>query len=221
MTIIDALIIYLTLGAPVAMYRLLGEHGHPAISIFVRMALTLMFWPLFLWKLFSGDIGRGFNNQAGVKGSNSNIDIRAMEKNIAKAISTAVDQNISFDKRDGVKKAAEQYAGLMISDTHTSIAPAFRDLFEMSDHPNAKLAAVCLSRKNKLRLSRHLSAARSNFLIELKAATDDAVDDLYVIKKAALISVFLGDKELARSIRSLRNETAHSVRIIMGQPNRQ
>lgn len=203
MTIIDALIIYLTLGAPISMYRFSATDNRLGFDPVLKAISALLFWPFYLVQIIRNTQLGGSKRQINDRKSQFLItDIRSVEKSLEKAINRAVNAYVPNDHRKLIIETAERYAGLKLAEAHSTNEPVFQDIFEISDHPNAKLAATCLSRKNQIRLKRHISIAENDLINAITLSANASDNAALLIKNAARFALFYGDSRLAHLIRS-------------------
>ncbi len=159
MIISDFIIIYLSLGAPFAVYQFVQSRK---ASISGRLIYAAIYFLLWLPLLIRHGIEVFVRSTA-----RYNLDAQKHEKvrEIQQAVANTfrmVEQRISIHE---FCEIMDRYVGLSIlvkQSADTSGKP--NELFAISGHPDASLAAACLSRRNRGRLKRHHIDARKDFL---------------------------------------------------------
>ena len=209
-TAIEFFIIYLSLGAPVAMHALLKDHELPRIQLMSRTLLTLAFWPAALGFTVFGDTRRKTPSAS----RSSNEDLRLLTETLIELFKAggATDTNrtpLSAEVR-AFRQLCERYTGLSNVARLQRPDPAdFDTFFDAAGHPNVALASICLRRVDRQRLGRHRKAAATEFrrFFEFLPQTSDAL-----LNTAAKTAAACGDVELWETLGIGRDDTsqAHS-----------
>ncbi|MGI8813067.1 MAG: hypothetical protein ACR2IH_11175 [Pyrinomonadaceae bacterium] len=185
-TLGEFLIIYFSLGAPVAMHASLQDcEGSRALFI-CRALLTFALWPAALLLTIFGDKPPHirFTND------HSNDELRSLTENLVALFKTvgktgANDTPVSSEVRT-FRELCERYAGLSHAALVTETDRASLDtVFEIAGHPNGALASICVRRRDLRRLRQHRDAAAVEFRQFVEARYEPSSELLMAAAKAA------------------------------------
>ncbi len=159
MRLTDLLIIYLAAGAPVATYSIFyrtTEAWTVSLTVFLR---NLIFWPVIAITIARAVIKNFPNNPQFVKSKTSDASISADAENLIAELNELKRLSPSVSFSQGFEEAVRRYAGLsaIIHDGGSLIAEG--SFFSIADHPNKKVAAICLNRRNLNRMIVHRKRA--------------------------------------------------------------
>lgn len=152
-TIFDIVIIYLALGAPIAVDRFLGDAGNGA-SRLGRAAVTGLFWifliPAFSHRYFKNvlrrreQIGNSFRQEDPMIPLTRYVDLVSRTSGSYPGV---------FPLRDSV----ERYLGVarLLRDSREANEIECGALFEITSHPDPVTGSVCLDRRNRSLIARH------------------------------------------------------------------
>lgn len=156
MTISDFMIIYLSVGAPFAVFVFLQKSDIDLVPRSAHAAIALLAWP-FLASVF---VYRRFFQGSETAGQALDRKIRSIRNQIEETI-----------RRDGAtisihewREAFERYIGLSLAIAEAEDHSNVHELFEVAGNKNGKLGTVCLNRRNHSRLIFHHTDARNDFL---------------------------------------------------------
>lgn len=177
MTWIDCTIVYLACGAPLGVYYfLLHRTRAESFRLWLKSFLTFVFWMPFAFQI----VREHKIFDAGYSGLNSKEqDIQIAQKQIEKHLLESVSKISLFEFRETL----ERYVGLTLADRRDAIkvSEQEREIFRAAEIKNVALAAACLERRNRKRLSFHQSEARRDFLqlIERLFASSESREKLH------------------------------------------
>jgi len=184
----DLLVIYLALGAPLAVYTVSVGHEQRMLSL-AKGAFSGLFWPVpGIARLISGR-------------SSDYSDTRSTRHRVDDLFSVPPPAEALFDLREAV----ERYSGLFRASFEIGTA-AIDGLAQIDAVAAPHAAKAVARRKNRTRIERHLSQARLDLLAELDRLTDDPhTSTRYALDLAAEV----GDTEMEPIIAS-RPSYVHS-----------
>ena len=165
MTVTDLTLIYLSVGAPIAVYETLQNRG----PLTPRRALSAVFaflvWPAAAFRLLRRYLDRSSN--AIFFGGSSDTDEQTERKidflrEELKSIATSEHRGSSvFEFREFFDRYVELTLAINPKYLNRKIP---NELFRVSGREEAELAEICLKRRNRAKLSRHQTKARESFL---------------------------------------------------------
>jgi hypothetical protein len=163
MTLLDVLIIYLTLGAPVGVYRFLQLPRPISFATWLRTVFAFLFWVPYALAILGDTIPRFVRNPDFVPSYHSDSDIHEnvhLLRNEYEASLTGIDRR---DLRE-MLKSFDRYASLyLMFKTESKAENGQREeLLAIASHPNVPLGLKCLARRKRIRLLRHLTNARND-----------------------------------------------------------
>lgn len=170
MNLYDFLIIYLTCGAPFAVYHFLQYRSvFKSRQLWLKTILNFLFWPLSAYRFARNSrtlkniFDKVFvNDTYSDSVSDTEKDLQITQKRIEKIV-LEYDPNVSVYE---LREIFDRYAGLTLTRQNAdTIHQTDRyKIFQIVDHDNAKLAGICFERRNRKRLSHHQTQARQDFL---------------------------------------------------------
>ena len=171
MTLTDILIIYLTFGAPLAVYKYLQNRAVSKRRRILYSLSTFFFWVpvavqivyLYFRNAYSGD------------GFVSNRDLDVTEKRLA-VISEALRMEVigfgGAARVHDVRETIDRYVGLADATRKSGGVTGFGgDLFDAAGRRKHDLAQLCLMRRNLRRLERHHTQASCDLVSLLEEAS--------------------------------------------------
>ena len=198
MRLLDPIIIYLAIGAPVAMYRSFQAPIFRNARQIARIALTFLFWPIEAYRIAVDQFGKGFATYS--LGTREYLDarIRARVEGLQNNIKAAVgSQGIS--RPAALDEPLDRYIGLSLAAAvEPGVGRKERTLFAVAGHPMESVAAACLARRNRAKVERHIAKARADVLAEFGRLEDPQF--LRVRTLVAEAASCLGDKIFAGEI---------------------
>ena len=174
MSWLDLAVIYLACGAPFAVFRLTERTAKSRLPG-LRAVSALLLWPAVLW--------RHVRNAGADRQRPDNV-LDLLRRRIEAELANTCDATGIFHFRE----VFSRYSGLVAA--AASDAEPDNEIYELSRHPSRALANVCLARRQKRVLARHLAHARvefaeivaipnsqllSDLVLELAEYLDDAV----------------------------------------------
>ena len=209
MNLYDFLIIYLACGAPLGVYYFLQNRKLPEFKrLRLKTVLIFLFWMPFACRVLrkSEFLQNAFNNlfgKASALDANTEKNIYALRKLLEKIY---LESNLKLSIYE-VREILDRYAGLTLEcqfeHTNSQIARTENGIFNISRHKNARLAEICLERRNRKRLLFHQTEARRDFLSFLKELFDSAAEP-ETLKNAAIdFAAVLNDTEAQKAIEEI------------------
>ncbi len=182
MTFFDLLFIYTAFGAPVAIYSFYRNSRRPGLQAVAAGIAELILWPFVAIRLLMLRSSRprplSHNNTRDLAAEN----IRSLTKDLLRKMAWKAKDDKAFQH---IAEAADRYAGLL---TSKMVSPegsllSADSLFALAGHPNEETAVACLMRRNRNRMERHLTYARSDLASSLEMIDsfdkdDDAIRDI-------------------------------------------
>lgn len=163
----DPIIIYLAIGAPVAMHRFFQLERPITIRTLLTVGFTLLLWPIEAYRILSRDGRRSFSEPDYLlTRENSPETIIAKAEKIEVAILDAAGAFRS-SVRSSRAEALDRYIGLAV--VNMSGAPAglaAREFMAAAGSQEQKIGVRCLIRRNRRQLEHHLNRARTDVLKE-------------------------------------------------------
>jgi len=156
MKVSDYIIIYLSAGAPVAVFTYLQSANVPLVRRFIDACITLLVWPV----IATVSIYRQLVDKSETTEQMLDRKIQNIRNRIEETI-----------RRDGAairihewRQTFERYVGLSLAIAEVEDRSDAHELFEVAGNKNGKLGTVCLNRRNRSRLIFHHTDARNDFL---------------------------------------------------------
>lgn len=188
MTYFDIAIIYLSLGAPLGVYSFFQVKSSMVRPVDVVRALgSVVFWPIYGVKLLFPNLRSVFANDGFARLSEADSAAFTKTRNVLSELKTALS---IFPRSEAAESYAvvERYAELrlMLMASATQDCPNFYDLFAAAGHPNPRIGAKCLGRRNRQNVLKHQIAAHLSVI--------DLVESLSLDQGAVRKAIFdLGD----------------------------
>ncbi len=219
MTYLDFAIIYLSLGAPLGVYSFL-QIQNPSIrpiDVF-RAVVSVALWPAFGLGLFYSSFRSVVASSGFAHDDRTDSAAFTNTQNVLARLKTSL---TVFPRA----KAAENYSvveryvelGLMLQATNAQDTPKFQDLLAAAGHPNARIGAKCLKRRNQQNVLKHHRSARAEVVELVKGLSIDREDvrtiifdlgdslDLNLTPFAVRSAVSKGEKWKTIEVPSLEN----------------
>jgi hypothetical protein len=222
MNLYDFLIIYLSGGAPLGVYYFLLNRKTPHFKhLWLKTFLTFTFWLPFAYRLLRKSslmqsVSGVFFGRKLVLDANIEKNIYPIQKQLEKVF---LESNLKLSIYE-VREIFERYAGLTLTcqfeHNNSQTARTENKIFEIAGHQNAELAAACLHRRNRNRLTFHQTEARRDFL-NLLAELFDSDSDIEKLHETAIEFVtLLNDTEARNAIEKifdLKTQTAEELNV--------
>ncbi len=201
MTLIDALIIYLALGAPVAMYRFFQLPRPFSVSAAAGIIVVFVFWPVWAIRLvMPARLSLGVTTQFVTR---ETLDVHITE-NIEKLKNSVFDvlsaevpaTNASTIKED--LDAYVEYSTVLALEYQRSRAEI--ELLNVSGHPDVSLGAACLRRKNRRHLEKQRSLTSKRIAQSMRDPIISDSKGRRVNERIRAIAMEFDDVELATAI---------------------
>lgn len=179
MTVSDYIIIYLSAGAPVAVFTFLQKANVRSAGRFINSAVALLVWPVIA--------GVWIYHQLS---DNTEMPTQTLDhkiQNIRNQIEDTIRCNGSVIPIHEWRQTFERYTGLSLAIAETEDNSDAYELFEVAGTKNGKLGTVCLNRRNRNRLIFHHTEARNDFIDALIRAGRDQDSLNLAIELAALL----------------------------------
>lgn len=209
MSLYDFLIIYLSLGAPFAVYYFLqNRNERKSPRLWLKTILKFLFWLPFAYKIArkSGRAGNFFKNIFdGESFSDAETDknIHLIQKQMEKKIFES-DSSLSIYE---FRETLERYAGLTLAGQFEAKDSQNErvdfEIFRVAGNKQTEIAAACLQRRNRKRLSFHHTQSRLNFLTVIQRLFDSDPENEQIRKSAIDFVTLLNDAEALETIEKM------------------
>ena len=204
----EMLIVYFAFGAPLAVYRYLEARKLSGKRRILLSLVTFLVWLPFALRLLI----RHFTNASLDAGfvSTRRKKINSLERDRYEGVRNALtDAGCPLPRHD-LLSVIERYAGL------SEAAAGSKRIVEGEKAANffraagrsSQLATICLSRKEQIRLRRHLTASRDSFLALFDRLSGSAVTRTKAIRRGMELALVLGDMEAADCLGDLESALA-------------
>lgn len=194
MTFSESLIIYLSLGAPVAVYYLQREIHFPRPTHAARFVLAFVLWPATLLRILSaGDAPRARDIFAVNATADAENDQLIQE--IFELARLDLDQTGRGQETAQFREMLERYAGLLsAAGSGEAVSEHLAEFYKAAGNPNPELAAICQSRRARAKLDLHARAvaAEVRHFFERLQISDD------MRAAVAALAINLEDETTAR-----------------------
>jgi hypothetical protein len=163
MTLLDVLIIYLTLGAPVGVYRFLQLPRPISLTTLFRIAGAFLLWVPYAFVIMRETIPQIVRNPDFVSAYHSDSGIHENVQLLRSEYQASLDGICRRDLRE-MLKSFDRYVSLYLMFKTESDAEGGQtnELLAIASHPNVSLGSKCIARRKRSRLWRHLSNARND-----------------------------------------------------------
>lgn len=228
MTIVDAAIIYLTLGSPIGMYRFF-QLNRPSMAIRLAHGIfAALIWPFFV-VISAIAISKPVIGDS-VFDTRNELDFRIIGQieDLKKTIAEKLFKLPGSSKQREIE-ALETYIELSIAKySNSGVFETQREMLSVAGHPDAGLGAVCLVRRGNTLIERHqansvlelIDAVFASERIEpigIDADLTKLAELLHDQKTVALISKRMAEPKVVRStpdfLRSNGNATEKAASI--------
>lgn len=217
---LDALIIYLALGAPFGVYNFVSLEVGPGAKRLSRSLAAFILWPIsaafVLYNLLNRTRSEIYFDERSSADSFLIEEARSLYERLRRdALSTGKKNEQRFVGSLDRYLATADIPSSSGKTRSSNIGGHFAEFLVAAGHPNIPLGRECLSRRNLAKRNRHHMDARSE-LIELASDTDLVGTDLLVGTKT--VAELLNDIELATSLAELDNVRCSNI-AVMNQRN--
>lgn len=204
MTIIDTIIIYLTIGAPFAVFHFIRCGGSFTVSTCFKASLAGLFWPPFAVDLSRSHLRPPRVNREFEK---SAILDSATEKKLFTSARIIEDAFPAAERPHNIRvfrDVFDRYCGLTSAISLESASTNGTDVefFAISGNPKQRLASKVIQRRNKLKLANHQKEARRDLLRFLRSVSSDSRVDRIIAREISYVAVLLYDVDLADLIQA-------------------
>jgi len=169
--ILDASIIYLSLGAPFGVYHFVQHRETCAgTNLWVKTLLSWLFWPADAVRVY-----RAFHSRKDTTGPNFDgehlLDARE-EKRVDEIKRILEDLFFVYDTTSSIyvfREVFERYVGLSIAllPQSSSKKEPGAEILRLTGHKNAAIGSACLNRRNRSLLLKHHNQARHDLFEKL------------------------------------------------------
>ncbi|HEY8560808.1 MAG TPA: hypothetical protein VIL74_10575 [Pyrinomonadaceae bacterium] len=209
MNLRDIFIIYLACGAPFAVaYFLQNRNRAAAKFLWLKTLFRFVFWvPFAVQKVVRTGLLTNLYHHAFALAPETDANEAREIDEIRRFFERKLPSR-AFSIYE-LRETFERYVGLSLevrSDA-SEIAPSENEIYRITNHANKKLAAVCLNRRNRKRLSFHQNLARRDFFEILGKFVDRSESARDIFERAARLAVLVGDAEAERAIAELAAES--------------
>ncbi|HSI87825.1 MAG TPA: hypothetical protein VK918_02135 [Pyrinomonadaceae bacterium] len=164
----DPIIIYLAVGAPVAMHRFFQLERPIRLRTLLIVGFTLLAWPLEAFRIISRHRDRKFAEHSYTLTRENSPETIIAAAEIFEAEILEAAGSFRSSVRSSQAEALDRYIGLAA--IHASGVPlagtSAREFLSAAGSRDQMIGARCLIRRNRLVLERHLNRARGDILKE-------------------------------------------------------
>ena len=219
MNIFDAIIIYLSCGAPFGVYYFLHNRDkHDAGHLTLKTFLEWVIWPASAVKMIGGAYlfsGRSKTNFDPLTELDAGKDEKVCE--IQKSLEQIFFEGPASARISiyAFREVFDRYAGLSLALRPGVDSPgvAQAEIFRAADHGNVELASICLNRRNRSLLAAHQIQAREDFidtLDKLAGSPSERTDTWILVNELAVV---LNDIEAIGAIDKIFTGTPQTRRV--------
>lgn len=219
---IDFIIIYLTCGAPFGVYYFIQQREYlkntklwqKSSLLWLKCVLITLLWIpfaiLLLRKFVTKKLSKnnfGINEQ--VDSKNNKVD--EFEKTFSQLLLESKTNVTLFEFRE----TFERYFGLTYENFVNNSCDNLdsNDFFQISKHENPNLATVCLNRRNRLRLQRHQTLARQDFLRVIEMINSGQTENKKLYTLVLEFAKFVNDDELTAKLNIIFNNSTQTEKV--------
>lgn len=213
MNLSDTIIIYLTCGAPFGVYYFLQNRKQiDPTTLWLKSFLNFIFWIPFAFLLLRRNnfLKIPFVNFGRTTAEANRFDeiLYSLQKRIEKSFSES-DLKISIYE---LREIVERYVGLTLTKPKKSLTISEREkeIFRVSKNKNTELGAVCLTRRNRNRLSFHHIEARKDFLRLIEKLFETSSEHIELEQAAIELVNFLQDYDALQSLEKIFDSSQQS-----------
>ncbi len=175
MSLVELIIIYLTCGAPFAVFKATSRDANASTKWLVFVT-ALIGWPVFAAMLITRRVRTASSqHDAAIEQFRVQMETVAFPDNEIQGV---------FDFRETFYR----FVGLSNAVNEPEPDKPGTELFEIGGIGKSETAARCLARRNRIRLHRHYLKARREFMSSVADRADDNLSSL-----ASKLAVHLGD----------------------------
>jgi len=193
MNFYEAIIIYLSLGAPVGVYNFQYSKKPRTFKGLFGASLEFLFWPFVLMQIIISSPGISKISFA------KHSDMKSPTDDIIQSVFEIARQDlIRSGKTTAVAEFREllgRYTGLFTASSAETNNFGSVEFFEASGHPNTRIAAACIRRRNREKLSSHRDAAAEEFR---RFLTGMPIAEVELNANAAELAALIGDTYTTR-----------------------
>ena len=209
MPISEILIVYLALGAPLAVYRFLETRrvsGHRRMLISLA---TFFFWIPFAIQLSARRLTNASNGTGFVSPASKKTSSRLTRKRLEAVRTAMMEAGCRLSVHD-LREIIERYAGLSEVSAN-SIGPDGGEkavsFFEAAGRSH-KLASICFTRREQNRVRRHLDDARQSFLNLFDKLPGPASSRVRAIRRATELALVVEDMEAVERLGEMESSVS-------------
>lgn len=201
MNISDLFIIYLAFGSPVAMYSLVRESKPFRITRLFFAAACLLFWPFATARWINKNREALKPASLFVTRNGSDVSIMAEAEILRDRIVSIFRSHAGGPNFRSIGMLLERYSALSLALT-TKDADRNRgnELFELAAHPYPKIANLCANRRNRSRILRHLTSARSELIVAVGSIGTGKLFSNEAVNLLTKLAKLFDDQMLIRGI---------------------
>lgn len=159
----DFFIIYLTCGAPLAVfYFFQNKNEVKNHNLWLKTFLTFLFWMPLGFRLLRTQILKSFQSKKAESAKNSEIEseVFLFQKYLEELLRTSNLPISIFEFRE----VFDRYVGLTISQNNKSSSTEIgKEIFQIADVRQLEISVICLNRRNQSRLKFHQIQSRKDF----------------------------------------------------------
>lgn len=200
MSFSELLIIYLTLGAPLGVYRFFQAGESFSTINLLKLFFNIIIWPPLAMSIWRNSVSnsRSRSHFAAVHPLDAGTgEIVALYR---EQLRSALDGKFGQIEFRRIIEAYDRYAGLTLELNANPAAGQSEEIFKIVQHPNEDLASICLRRRNRLRLIAHQTKARNDLTHALKVNQKGKLPAENINRILKHLGAVLNDMELLAAI---------------------
>ena len=212
MPVSEILIVYLAFGAPLAVYRYFESRSVSRRHRILVALMTFVFWVPFAVRLSI----RHFSNASSEVDFVSPPDPKrstAVTNSRQEAVGLAIAEAGCPLPRQNLRDRIEQYVGLSeaLADRGSKVPGEKAVNFLRAAGHSTDLAAICLSRRERNRLHRHLIDSRKSFLALFDHLSGSKAARTRAIRRGVELALMLSDMDAADHLGALEFDLDSSI----------
>lgn len=220
MNLIDFLVIYLAVGAPFAVSYFLRNRrrSEKSFAFWLKIFAVFVFWlPFAVFSLYNSKNFFRFFKPNYIKNlltNDSSRELSQIQKQIENILLKSGLPVSTFDYRETV----ERYVGLTTA-CEVSVSNNFEsEIFYIAKTDNSKLGSICLQRRNRIKLVRHQSGARLDFLRIVERILESSSDAKLLQEASFKLAKILKDETAQEELEKMFSQKLQTEKLSSVKP---
>lgn len=210
MNLTELSIIYLACGAPFGVYYFFQQRENQKLwqkspLLWLKCVLIPFFWFPFALRLLQRFVTKKFRSNEFVVTKQTDSTLTAKIDDFENSFAQFLLAEKTGIPLFHLRETFQRYVGLTLGNLEEgqTIKNDINELFQITQHENAKLATICLNRRNRLQLETHQTLARKDFLRIIKKINSCLVAKEKLSSLAFEFAKIINDDELAAELRQI------------------